>query len=170
MVYNENNLVGTRDLRALSSPPVSLNLVHVLVFSRNFFLFFIFMCFLFLLLFCIIKIKWWLGGWVRILGWVCKGFRFLEGSEASWSMVIVKLKSKVGGVLVLWGRILGVAPWSKYGDFWCSLACVSCSSFYGLSKVWKFYSDPPPALVSLINLRFLGLDYFSSLFLFSKLC
>jgi hypothetical protein len=29
-------LVDTRDLRALWSPPVSLNLVHVLVFSRNY--------------------------------------------------------------------------------------------------------------------------------------
>jgi hypothetical protein len=47
-------LVGTRNLRALWSPPVSLNLVHVLVFFRNFFFK---MCFLFLLLFCIIKIK-----------------------------------------------------------------------------------------------------------------
>jgi len=32
-------LVGTRDLRALWSPSVSLNLVHVLVFFRNFYLF-----------------------------------------------------------------------------------------------------------------------------------
>jgi hypothetical protein len=30
-------IVGTGDLRALWSPPVSLNLVHVLVFSRNFY-------------------------------------------------------------------------------------------------------------------------------------
>jgi hypothetical protein len=32
-------IVGTPDLWALWSPPVSLNLVHVLVFSRNFYLF-----------------------------------------------------------------------------------------------------------------------------------
>jgi hypothetical protein len=42
-------LVGTCDLRTLWSPPVSLNLVHVLVFFWNFYLF--------LLLFCILKIK-----------------------------------------------------------------------------------------------------------------
>ncbi len=36
-------IVGTRDLRALWSPPVSLNLVHVLVFSTNF-LSFYFLC------------------------------------------------------------------------------------------------------------------------------
>jgi hypothetical protein len=29
-------LVGARDLRPLWNPPVSLNLVHVLVFFRNF--------------------------------------------------------------------------------------------------------------------------------------
>jgi hypothetical protein len=37
--------VGTHDLRALWSTPVSLNLVHVLVFSRNFYLLYIlFLC------------------------------------------------------------------------------------------------------------------------------
>jgi hypothetical protein len=35
-------LVGARDLRPLWSPPVSLNLVHVLVFFRNFKLFYFF--------------------------------------------------------------------------------------------------------------------------------
>ncbi len=43
-----NVLVGTRDLRTLWSPLVSLNLVHVLVFFRNFYLFY----FLFLCVFC----------------------------------------------------------------------------------------------------------------------
>jgi len=57
-IYNILELVGTRDLQALCSPPISLNLVHVLVFFRNFYLFLFFkMCFLFLLLFSIIKIK-----------------------------------------------------------------------------------------------------------------
>ncbi len=34
--YYIRRLVGARDLRPLWSPPVSLNLVHVLVFFRNF--------------------------------------------------------------------------------------------------------------------------------------
>jgi hypothetical protein len=41
-------IVGTHDLRALWSPSLSLNLVHVLVFSRNFYLFY----FYFYVFFC----------------------------------------------------------------------------------------------------------------------
>jgi hypothetical protein len=38
-------IVGTRDLRALWNPPVSLNLVHVLVFSKKIYLlYFLFLC------------------------------------------------------------------------------------------------------------------------------
>jgi hypothetical protein len=65
-------VVGTCDLRALWSPPVSLNLVRVLVFSRNFlfFIFIIFMCFLLLLLFCIIKIKCFFFTFVFLFIWM----------------------------------------------------------------------------------------------------
>jgi hypothetical protein len=65
-------VVGARDLRPLWSPPVSLNVVHVLVFFRNFlfFIFLIFMCFLFLLLFCIIKIKCFFFIFIYIFIWM----------------------------------------------------------------------------------------------------
>ncbi len=65
-------LVGARGLRPLWSPPVSLNLVHVLVFFLNFklFYFFIFMCFLFLLLLCIIKIKCFFFTFIYIFIWM----------------------------------------------------------------------------------------------------
>jgi hypothetical protein len=42
--------MGTRDLRALRSPPVSLNLVHVLVFSRNFFYFYFYVFSVFIII------------------------------------------------------------------------------------------------------------------------
>jgi len=66
------SLVGACDLRPLGSHPVSLNLVHVLVFFRNFelFYFFIFMCILFSLLFCIIKIKCFIFTFIYIFIWM----------------------------------------------------------------------------------------------------
>jgi len=68
-------LVGARDLRPLWSPPVSLNLVHVLVFFLKLltFLFFIFMyllLLLLLLLFCIIKINYFFFTYIYLFIWM----------------------------------------------------------------------------------------------------
>ncbi len=89
--------MGTRDLRALWSPPVSLNLVHVLVFLRNFYLFYFlfFICFLLLLLFCIIKIKCFFFTFIFLFIWM--QVWSLEKEDTPNSFFFEQVRTGMGG-------------------------------------------------------------------------